>query len=324
MANIAITSQCNLNCSYCFTQEEYRNRASSVQYMSSGIYQQALDFVSRSDIKQIRILGGEPTLHPDFIRYLEMALKTGRAVRLFSNGLMPEKVQEFLKEVPDEKINIVLNITPLVETQFDIQSRLEATLKILNQKIMLGLNIFKKEMLLDFLFDIIRNYGLKKIVRLGLAHPCIGYRNQYLLPKHYLLIGKKIADFSREAQNQSVTINLDCGFVPCMFNGEDLEELQLDTSLGTHCQAIPDILPDGSIVPCYCLSGIDRNKIDSSRSAYTVRAQFQEAIPEYNGAGIFKICSTCENKSRGLCSGGCTAQKVLRFHSLPKSVFKIE
>ncbi|MCI0493526.1 radical SAM protein, partial [candidate division KSB1 bacterium] len=228
MANLAITSQCNLKCSYCFAQEEYQVNANSVGHMPLTIYEQALDFIVRSDIKQIRILGGEPTLHPDFISFLELALKTGRPVRLFSNGLMPEKIVEFLKEVPDEKINIVLNITHLAEDSIELQSKLERTLNQLNQKIMLGLNIFKKDIKLDFLFDIIRNYGLMKTVRLGLAHPCIGYKNQYLLPKNYFLIGQAIADFAREAQKQSVKINLDCGFVPCMFNGEDLHELDLD------------------------------------------------------------------------------------------------
>ena len=323
MANIAITSQCNLNCSYCFAQEEYKAGANSVGHMPLTIYEEALDFIMRSDIKQIRILGGEPTLHPDFIPYLELALKTGQPVRLFSNGLMPEKVMEFISEVPDEKINIILNITHLAEDSIELQSKLERTLNQLNQKIMLGFNIFKKDMKLDLLFDIIRNYNLKKMIRLGLAHPCIGYNNRYLLPKNYFLIGQKIADFAREAQKQSVKINLDCGFVPCMFNGEDLEALQLDTALGTHCQPIPDILPDGSIVPCYSLSGMDRKKMDSALSADTVRAQFQGTIPEYSGAGIFTICSICEYKHNGLCSGGCTAQKILRFHSLIKSAINI-
>jgi radical SAM protein with 4Fe4S-binding SPASM domain len=189
---------------------------------------------------------------------------------------------------------------------------------------MLGLNIFKKDMQLNFLFDLIRNYGLKKLVRLGLAHPCIGYKNQFLLPKNYFLIGQAIADFAREAQKQSVKINLDCGFVPCMFNGEDLHELDLDTSLGNHCEPIPDILPDGSTIPCYSLSGVDRKTLDSALSIDTIRAQFQEKISKYSSAGIFKICAVCEYKSRGLCSGGCTAQKILRFNSIKNSAVKIE
>lgn len=324
MANIAITSQCNLNCSYCFTQEEYKNAASAIQHMPTGIYSQALDFILQSDIKQIRILGGEPTLHPDFIHYLELALQTGRPVRLFSNGLMPEKIRTFLKGVPDEKINLVLNITHLTDDSLQMPPQLEKTLNQLNQKIILGLNIFKKELPLDFLFDIIRNYDLKKMVRLGLAHPCIGYRNRYMLPKHYLSIGKTIANFAREAQKLSVKINLDCGFVPCMFDGEDLQELDLDPSLGNHCEPIPDILPDGSIIPCYCLSGIDRKKMDSSLSADTVRAQFQEKLSLLSNTGIFKICPLCEVKGRGLCSGGCTAQKIMRFQSVKKSIVKIE
>jgi radical SAM protein with 4Fe4S-binding SPASM domain len=323
VANIAITSQCNLNCSYCFTQSEYKSGTHPVQHMSLDVYEQALDFVSRSDIKQIRILGGEPTLHPDFIPFLDLALKIDRPVRLFSNGLMPETALEFLNTVPEEKITIILNITHQAELVVKIQPMLERTLNQLNQKIMLGLNIFRKDMPLNFMLDFIRNYNLKKMVRLGLAHPCIGFKNQYLLPKHYFLIGQRIADFAREAQQQSVRINLDCGFVPCMFGPADLRELELDTSLGLHCQPIPDILPDGSIVPCYSLAGINRMKLSSSLFTDYIHSQFMGHIPEYGGVGIFKICSSCDYSKRDLCTGGCTAQKMLRFNTIKTINFQI-
>ncbi len=324
MANIAITSQCNLNCSYCFTQSEYKARSPAVLHMSLKVYQQALDFVARSDIKQIRILGGEPTLHPDFIPYLERALKTECSIRLFSNGLIPEKVLNFLQKVPKEKINIVLNITQVAEQSTKIQPRLEKTLKQLNQKISLGFNIFKKNIEFNFLLDLIRIYNLKKSVRLGLAHPCIGYKNQYLLPKHYFHTGGKIINFARKAQEQSVKINLDCGFVPCMFGNEDLKQIGLDTSLGLHCEPIPDILPDGSIVPCYSLSAVSRMKINSTMSADSLRKQFMQRILQYSNSGIFKTCSLCDYRHKGLCSGGCTAQKIMRSNSVEKTTIKIK
>ena len=325
MANIAITSLCNLNCSYCFAQEEYKAGANTFEHMPLSVYQQALDFIERSDIKQIRILGGEPTLHPDFISYLELALKTGRPVRLFSNGFMQEDILEFLNKIPDEKINIVLNVTCLADKPLELQPMLERTLNRLNQKIIPGFNIFRKDIQIDFLLNLIQNYNLKKMVRLGLAHPCIGFKNQYLLPKHYFPIGQKIIHFAKEAQQQSVKINLDCGFVPCMFNGENLNELDLDSSLGNHCEPIPDILPDGSIISCYSLSAISRMELDTTQSANSVHKQFTYHIPEYTGTGIFKTCAVCDYKRQGLCSGGCTAQKILRTNFLKnQSYFKFQ
>ncbi len=314
MANIAITSHCNLNCRYCFTQEEYTTGTDSAGHMPLAIYEQALDFVLRSDVKQIRILGGEPTLHPDFISYLELALKTGRPVRLFSNGFMPENVLEFLNNVPEEKIRIVLNITHQTEAPFRLSPKLERTLHRLNQKIMPGINISKKGIQLDFLLDFIRMYNLKTMVRLGLAHPCIGFKNQYLLPKHYVHIGQKIIHFASKAQQQSVKIHLDCGFVPCMFGNGVLKQFGLDTDLGLHCEPIPDILPDGSIVSCYPLSGISRLHLIPSSTSDSMREQFLRKIPEYEIMGVFRTCSMCEYKKRGFCTGGCTAHKILRFN----------
>ncbi|MBN1997920.1 4Fe-4S cluster-binding domain-containing protein [candidate division KSB1 bacterium] len=66
MANIAITSLCSLNCPYCFTQNIYDKKSNTLGHLTMTVLKQALDFVGRSEVREIRILGGEPTLHPEF------------------------------------------------------------------------------------------------------------------------------------------------------------------------------------------------------------------------------------------------------------------
>ena len=53
MANIAITSQCNLDCAYCFTKEIYGNDSGGFGHMSLSVFQKALEFKVATDIKQI-------------------------------------------------------------------------------------------------------------------------------------------------------------------------------------------------------------------------------------------------------------------------------
>lgn len=283
--------------------------------MPLNIFQSALDFVMRSNIGQVRILGGEPTLHPQIIHFLEMAQQTGRPIRLFSNGLMPEAVLEYLSALPEDIITVILNITHWTDELPEAKSGLEKTLSALNRNVMPGLNIYHKSARLNFLLNLIRDFNLKKQVRLGLAHPCIDYKNTCLLPKHYSLIGQRIADFARVARSESVKINLDCGFVPCMFNGEHLSELGLDPKPGTHCEPIPDILPDGSIVACYPLGRLINLPLTATLTADAVRAHFQKTLSKFQAVGIFKWCALCDYKRTGACTGGCTAQKLMRFSS---------
>jgi len=324
MANIAITSDCNLNCPYCFTQEAYQSGNDSTGHMTEEIFEQALAFIQRSDIKQVRILGGEPTIHPQFIGFMEKALQTGLPVRLFSNGLIPEKALDYLTDVQNDRLGIILNITRLMDESAALQPGLKKTFTMLHSKIILGLNIYKPDIHMEQMLRLIQKFGLDKRVRLGLAHPSIGYKNQYLSPGHYPAVGQDILRFAQEAKQQSVKIHLDCGFVPCMFGEEEFTGLGLEPDLGNHCEPIPDILPDGSMVPCYPLSGLAKVQPDTSSSVGSARDFFKKTIPEYDCTGIYKTCSLCEYKKKALCTGGCTAHKNLRFNSLVTISSKIE
>lgn len=310
MANIAITSRCNLNCPYCFTQEVYRNESNEFGHMTLPIFIKALEFVTKSDIKQIRLLGGEPTLHPQFNDILDLALQTGRPVRVFSNGLMPQSALEYLSRLPEDRITLVLNINTSDGGQ--LSSKLKAVLSRLNRIIMPGLNIYHKDIQPESLLHLIQTYDLKRRVRLGLAHPCVGYDNRYLPPKDYVKVGRNILDFARIAMQQSVKINLDCGFVPCMFGGVDLPSYGLDRELGLHCEPIPDILPDGSLVACYPLSGLHKTHLNDINKAEGLRNQFKKQLSVYDTIGIFKTCSICDYKRNGYCTGGCVAHKIRR------------
>lgn len=323
MANIAITSDCNLNCQYCFTQEIYSKNAAAFGHMSPDIFKQSLEFVVRSGIKQIRILGGEPTLHPDFVGFIELASKTGLPIRLFSNGLMDKRVLDFLSHLSDEQITIVLNINSMRQNTFEISPALKNTLEKLNRKILPGINIFQKNVELNHLLDLIRKYELKKKVRLGLAHPCMDLKNRYLMPKNYNDIGRKILQFAEEAQHQFIQIKLDCGFVPCMFPTHDLTQFGLDGDIGLHCEPIPDILPDGSMVSCYPLSSLCKSHIDDVKMLDGARECFNSNRIAYQNIGIFKTCSICDFKRSGTCTGGCTAQKILRFNSCDRKIRSI-
>lgn len=312
MGNIAITSKCNLQCSYCFAHE-YREGKKSTQYMSTTIFENALDFIVRSELDQIRILGGEPTLHPQFIQFTELALKTGFPVTLFSNGFIPDKVIDFLSELSNEDIHIILNITYLADNMLSLP---EKTLMKLNRNIIPGCNLYKKNIEIDFIIDLINDYDLIRRVRLGLAHPCIGFKNIHLSPKNYLSIGQKIFCFIERAKKESIIPNFDCGFVPCLFKSEELKEIGMDELLRPHCEPIPDILPDGNIIPCYSLSSVSQMKLNSDLTSKDIFENFINHIPEYHNFGIFKICSICKYKKSKICQGGCSAHKILNSNSL--------
>lgn len=311
MANISITSQCNLDCSYCFAKDARMKGQRDRQHMTPDIYRLALDFIKRSGIKEIRILGGEPTLHPDFIYFIERALDTGNPVRIFTNGNIPARIIDFLETIPDRNLNIVLNITRLSEMPLETQPALEQTMTGLHSKIIPGINIFSRNVNPDFVFKLIDDFGLRNLVRIGLAHPCIGYENRHLKPGHYFRAGEKITQFVKDAGERNIQLIYDCGIVPCMFDYKDAQIFHKDNSPEFHCEPVPDILQDGSIVPCFSLSCVMKMGLDDEKKSADIRNEMIREIKEYKNFGIFKICADCIHKTNGFCSGGCAAQKIV-------------
>jgi sulfatase maturation enzyme AslB (radical SAM superfamily) len=64
MANIAINNYCNLKCDYCFADNMIKEANKT---MSLDNYIKVLKYLTEQNYEQrIGIIGGEPTLHPQF------------------------------------------------------------------------------------------------------------------------------------------------------------------------------------------------------------------------------------------------------------------
>jgi len=63
--NILITSSCNLNCPYCFAKTVKEDN-SIIKFMPVEEFDSILNWCRNLNIKEVSILGGEPTIHPNF------------------------------------------------------------------------------------------------------------------------------------------------------------------------------------------------------------------------------------------------------------------
>jgi molybdenum cofactor biosynthesis enzyme MoaA len=81
--DVYITSQCNRHCTYCFLSSDFF--ASRAQ-MSLDLYRGILDWSRRRGIGEITLLGGEPSLHPNFAKMVTMARDEDMNLRVVTNG----------------------------------------------------------------------------------------------------------------------------------------------------------------------------------------------------------------------------------------------
>ena len=70
MPNIIITNYCNLKCPYCFASEMLNDP--NKKNISESELKRILAWLEKSPPPSIGLIGGEPTLHPDFANILSI------------------------------------------------------------------------------------------------------------------------------------------------------------------------------------------------------------------------------------------------------------
>jgi MoaA/NifB/PqqE/SkfB family radical SAM enzyme len=277
------------------------------------MFNKTLKYLNRSGINQVRFLGGEPTLHPDFMKYVQIALNSKFKIMLFTNGIVTDKILRFLDKIDNDKINILLNSICPDENNTKGLVQQKKFMQILRQKVTLGVTLYKAGQQINYLIENIYSYRLNKQIRVGISHRALGKQNSYLHPKEYYKIGNQIAQFKKELINLNISLRFDCGFVPCMFSPETLnlfsEELNRYSS---NCNPIIDILGNGTVISCYPLGTDIQFQLDNKHSRMEYVKKFEQTYSMYKDIGIYNYCSSCP-LFRIKCSGGCLSYKVQRF-----------
>lgn len=312
MANICITGICNRACAYCFAGMNVAEHRSEVPYMEWATYVRCLDYAQRSGMDHVRLLGGEPTLHPRFNEMVAEALGRQLTVRVFSNGLMPERALGYLERIPAGKVIVLLNVNLRPDGEPDVAGQ-ERTMQRLGPALTLGLNISHPRHCRPYvLLNLIDRFGMAPTMRVGIAHPRVGGSNLALHPRYYAKVGRELAAFMTEASSRGITVGLDCGFVPCMFPEEAQELLKAQHFGATPCNPILDILPTGEVIACYPLEGLGRVMLTDAMDARGIREAFEGQLSQIRQILLFPECEECAARQARVCHGGCLAASMRR------------
>jgi MoaA/NifB/PqqE/SkfB family radical SAM enzyme len=280
-------------------------------------FEESLDFLERSAVGYVSLLGGEPTIHPQFAEMMDRAIARRFRVLVLSGGLIPERVMKKLEAASKDELSVMMNIAPPGgEFSRREQEKQKEVMLRLGSKVVLGLNIDSPGVALEFLLDWIDEYQLERAVRLGLAHPIVGGANAYLDPGDYPAVGRRVANFAFQAREACVQIEFDCGWVPCMFPEGVLQELGIPPQqVGMRCNPILDVLPGRQVISCYPLAEIAREPLPSEHDGSWLADRFTERLSSYRPMMLYRKCATCAWRERGECTGGCIAKAMRRMQS---------
>jgi hypothetical protein len=314
MPNLLINQTCNRACPYCFAPARQDE-----QNLSFDNLMLVLDFLDASNLKDLNILGGEPTLHPEFAFFLRYLFSRNFMPRVFSNGMISrtvlDDIQQVLRDVEPQPgaLRFVINVNQPGLRGHKEERQQARTFQELAAWCSQSFNIYRPDPELGFLIDNVRQYGIQPEIRMGLAQPMAGGGNQYLRLADYPTAMQAFLAFARKCDEEDIALTMDCGFALCQFDEAELGGLfKARAKLQFTCGPCIDIGPDLMVHYCYPLSQTGRLDLRDFGGLHQLARALSKLADEAGGErGITPECRDCKYRRRGQCAAGCRAHGLL-------------
>ena len=112
---VTITSSCNLDCPICYVHNKNKDPYNMNRDDFAAILEH-LRVEHDGDIDIVNFTGGEPTLHPNFLEFLEMARDAGvRRVSICSNGIKLAKDEALVERLAELGARVALSFDSFEE-----------------------------------------------------------------------------------------------------------------------------------------------------------------------------------------------------------------
>ena len=310
--NIAIVNYCNLKCKYCFADDMIHEET---QTMSIDDFRKILQFASRTPKNHIGIIGGEPTLHPQFKEILKEVNRYCREVNtdatLFTNGI---QLEEYLPYIGD-RIGILINCNTPQYQPPELFAKQRKTLDHLNElswfdrKVNCGCNIYPGCTDYSYMWDIVDRYHLKHI-RTSVVSPAACYISWRSDKEGYYNLMKPIyLQFCEDAIKHHCKLNMDCGHIPmCYFTEEEKQIVREacgdDRCDNGFCEPVVDVNPNFKATACFGsydpVDIRDFNNLIELERYLLLKKSYPRAQANCTGK-----CATCKKHKLLQCQGGC-------------------
>lgn len=317
MPNILLTTRCNLSCKYCFAQEKM---SSTRLNMPMENVRRVIDFLKHSQFPIFRVMGGEPTLHPQFNEIVLMALDAGMRVDVLSNATWTESTAALFARIPPRHLMFLLNIDHPDNYSPAQWAVIQRNLYGMKGRggITLSFNVFEKHPRGDYILDLAQQYDFKYI-RLSLSLPVLGAENVYLPFEQLQDTAPFIMRFVADAEARGISVQFDNAVPLCIFDEAQIGTLLLhsvyDLNRNTRCDPIIDIGPDLTIWSCFCLSSLKNRKLEEFDTLAEAQTYYRKVWGVYQDV-VYPLekCASCYYREKWGCQGGCLTYAILQDH----------
>lgn len=320
MANVVINEACNLRCSYCFANQLNcdENNISLINF------QKAVEFILKDNHEQIGIMGGEPTLHPNFSSILHYLKDNAQVedVILFTNGV---NLENFIPQLSNKKFRVLFNCNS--PEQIGISSykkMIDNIRKCITQfgmgdRVAIGVNIYSPDIDYTYIFDILRELQLKYL-RISIVVPNTPMDHDCNVLEFFAKMKSVTFDMIKKALKNGIMPVFDCNKPPvCWYSHKEREEIialsrnQISNILlqESTCYPVIDILQDLTAIRCMGCYTDNRVRISDFQSIHELRDYFRMMIDEpINHSVVHPDCEECYYHQVEKCNPGCLIYKM--------------
>lgn len=317
--NVMLTDFCNLKCKYCFASCE--TDVKKRQEISDESYRYILDFLKRSNHRGLRLLGGEPTLHKKFEKYVTDAIQDAffANIHIFTNALHLNK--EMSHAIAHEKTSFLINLNSpqdlgdklYAQTIENIEYLVsEYRMRNIRPQVVLGINIYSPDLDYKYIIEESNRLGLE-VIRYSITTPQTF--NTDIDLDFYRQYADYLANFVDDCANHGILSHIDCNNPPkCVFTPNQLMKLIVNESdIMNHqqCNPVLDIRPDLTIARCFVFNDYINVNLKDFRDERELLRFFTERIDRHRfDIPTFKTCQSCEFNNK--CQGGCLGYKKFK------------
>ena len=334
MPNIVLTYRCNLNCCYCFANE-FVNKANTDITVRN--FKKALDFFTRAGDVSIGLIGGEPTLHPNFDLFMEMLIANEKVwhITVYTNGILMDR---YIPQITHPKVGVLVNCnSPKVigEKSFaKLRQNLDIMLEQYHMKdrMSLGINLYSDDMDYSYMTELLRDHKMPQ-VRISLTVPDFSTCGSVNVLEFFMKRKPFVLEFLRKMDSIHVMPYYDCNIPPyCIWTDEEKQWLEdyvsrypkCDTNLTGHqskCSPTVDILPDLQAIRCFGMSDFEKVNIKDFRNHLDIMNYYRNEIDflGYKLAGC-EECKDCYDRKVFSCVAGCLEFKADRIRACDEAV----
>lgn len=324
---IMLNSACNLNCPYCFAQNNMDNSNGEILLED---FDKAVDFgLSNNGHGGIGIIGGEPTLHSEFDFLINRLITDKRvdSIDVFTNGTT---ICEHLSVLTNSKVHVLINCNPVAITgeyfQNAMLNGIDALFKagVPLSRVGLGFNLCSENDDLDYYLSLVDRYHMDT-VRVSVAVPnCSKYDGDKRFNFFQQNI-KQVKLFVRRLFDRGVVPIFDCNKIPyCLIADEEnlllekykdnpnsLRAVSESNYLNGYSRCTPSIVVDKDLnaIRCFALSEISRESILDYKDLKSLQYYYEDVFDTTGYCSDHEMCTSCSKLINKECMGGCLVFK---------------